>query len=61
MLLRWCKDAENKSKMAVGCYLEQESCNIAKMFARCALAFLTDLHNPTIRTWFAARKSICTI
>jgi len=32
----------------------QESCAIVKMSARCALAFLTDLHNPTICTWFAA-------
>jgi len=32
-----------------------------KMSTRCTLTFLTDLHSPTIRTWFAARKSICTI
>ena len=40
---------------------EQESCAIAKRSTRCALAFLTDLYNPTIRTWFVARKSTCTI
>ena len=41
--------------------IKQESCAIAKMSARCTFTFLTDLHNPTIPTWFAARKSICTI
>jgi len=30
----------------------QESCAVAEMSA---------LHNPTIRRWFEARKSICTI
>jgi len=35
---------------------EQESYAIAKITARCAWP-----HNPTIHTWFAARKSICTI
>ena len=44
--LKWCE------------IMSQESCATAKMSAQCALAFLTDLHNPTIRTWFADRKSM---
>jgi len=35
---------------------KQEICAITKITAQCAWP-----HNPTIHTWFAARKSICTI